>query len=104
MYIWVILAFWVVAGLGIFFVAFRGGRRRAPRGARGGDTRGSRRATFLMSAGIFIVFGIGLPALVLAANGDNKSKQAPGGVDLTPAQVNGRNLFAKNCATCHTLH
>src|SRR5206468_1588067 len=35
--------------------------------------------------------------------GDHKSKQAPGGVDLTAAQVNGRTLFAKNCATCHTL-
>src|SRR3954465_12779353 len=104
MYIWVILAFWLVAGLGIFFVAFRGGRRRAPDGARGGDTRGSRRATLLTCAAIFLVFGIVLPGIVLAANGDNKSKQAPGGVDLSSAQVNGRTLFAKNCATCHTLH
>src|SRR3954451_10425668 len=104
MYVWVILAFWIVAGLGIFFVAFRGGRRRAPAGARGGDTRGSRRATVLTCAAIFVVFGIVLPGIVLAANGDNKSKQAPGGVDLSKAQVNGRHLFAKNCATCHTLH
>jgi len=104
MYIWVILAFWIVAGLGIFFVAFRGGRRRAPDGARGGDTRGSRQATFLISAAFLLVFGIGLPALVLASNGSQKDKQAAGGVDLTGAQVNGRKLFAKNCATCHTLH
>src|SRR3954447_22291659 len=104
MYVWVILAFWLVAGLGIFFVAFRGGRRRAPDGARGGDSRSSRRATFLISAAFLLVFGIGLPALVLASNGHSKSKNAVGGVDLSNAQVNGRKLFAKNCATCHTLH
>src|SRR4051812_9115869 len=127
MYIWVILAFWIVAGLGIFFVAFRGGRRRAPDGARGGGTRGarqgalfisaavllvvwggarggSRRAPFLISAASLLVFGMGLPALVLAPNGSQKDKQAAGGVDLPGAQVNGRKLFAKNGATCHTLH
>jgi mono/diheme cytochrome c family protein len=42
--------------------------------------------------------------LVLATNGGNhKSGEAVGGVDLSSAQVNGRKLFAKNCATCHTL-
>src|SRR4051794_15854455 len=104
MYVWVILAFWIVAGLGIFFVAFRGGRRLAPDGARGGDTRGSRRATLLTCAAIFLVFRIVLPGIVLAANGDKKSKQAPGGVALSNAQATGRRLFAKNCAPCHTLH
>src|SRR3954467_4004868 len=104
MYVWVILAFWIVAGLGIFFVAFRGGPPRGPDGGPGGDTRGSRRATLLTCAAIFLVFGIVLPGIVLAANGDNKSKQAPGGVALSSAQVNGRPLFAKNCSPCHTLH
>jgi mono/diheme cytochrome c family protein len=28
---------------------------------------------------------------------------ARGGVDLTAEQVHGRQLFAENCATCHTL-
>jgi len=105
MFVWVILAFWLVLGLGVFFVAFRGGRRRGARGAPGGETRGSRRAVATGSLVVWVVFGLGLPALVLATNGgDHKSKQAPGGVDLTSAQVNGRKLFAKNCATCHTLH
>jgi mono/diheme cytochrome c family protein len=105
MFIWVIIGFWLVMGLGVFFVAFRGGRRRrAPGGARGGDTRGSRRAVAIAALVIWVVFGLGLPALVLATNGgDNRSGQAPGGVDLSTAQVNGRKLFAKNCATCHTL-
>src|SRR5438045_593008 len=99
MFIWVILAFWLVAGVGVFLVAFRGGgRRRAPRGARGGETRAYRRSVALGAIGIWVIFGLGLPALVLATNGgDNRSDQAPGGVELSAAQVNGRKLFAKNC-------
>jgi len=105
MLIWVIVAFWLVMGLGIFLVAFRGGgRRRAPQGARGGESRTYRRTVAISAIGIWVIFGLGLPALVLATNGgDNKSGKAPGGVDLSTAQVNGRKLFAKNCATCHTL-
>jgi mono/diheme cytochrome c family protein len=105
MFIWVILAFWVIAGFGVFLVAFRGGRRhRGPGGPRGGETRTSRRTLAIVITAIWVVFGLGLPALVLATNGgDHKSGQAVGGVDLSSGQVNGRKLFAKNCATCHTL-
>src|SRR5437763_1684856 len=107
MFIWVILVFWLVAGLAVFFVAFRGGgrRRRAPGGARGGETRASRRAVAISALAVWVIFGLGLPALVLATNGgDKKSDQAFGGVGLSSAQVHGRELFARNCATCHTLH
>jgi len=44
MFIWVILAFWIVLGLGVFFVAFRGGRHRGAGGAASGETRSARRA------------------------------------------------------------
>jgi mono/diheme cytochrome c family protein len=107
MAIWVLAIFWIALGLGVFLVAFRGGgRRRAPGGARGDSrgTRGSRRATAMVAGAIMILFGIALPAVVLATGGDKQEKQAPGGVDLTTAQVHGRQLFAQNCATCHTLH
>ena len=30
-------------------------------------------------------------------------QQAPGGVDLTAAEVKGRSVFALKCSTCHTL-
>lgn len=102
MAIWVLVGFWVVAGLGVFLVALRGGDRRRPKGA-GGDSRGSRRGFIAVSAVIWLVFGVGLPALVLVNAGEDKAKAAPGGVDLTTAQVKGRHLFAENCATCHTL-
>jgi mono/diheme cytochrome c family protein len=102
MAIWVLVGFWVVAGLGVFLVALRGGDRRRSTGS-GGDSRGSRRGFIAVSVAIWLIFGVGLPALVLANAGEDKAKAAPGGVDLTAAQANGRMLFAQNCSTCHTL-
>ena len=103
MAIWALVIFWVVAGLGVFLVALRGGRRRGP-GGPGGESRASRRTTVLICAAIFVVFGVALPALVLAGNGDDKTRSAPGGVDLTVAQAHGRDLFGQYCTQCHTLH
>jgi mono/diheme cytochrome c family protein len=37
-------------------------------------------------------------------NHHSESRQAPGGVDLTAFQQEGRHLFARNCSTCHTLN
>jgi mono/diheme cytochrome c family protein len=104
MAIWVLVGFWVTVGLGVFLVALRGGgARRRARGARGGESRASRRGFVVVAAVVWLVFGVGVPALVLANNGEDKAKAAPGGVELTKAETNGRVLFAQNCATCHTL-
>jgi|SRR5436190_7387301 len=106
MAIWALAIFWILMGLGVFYVAFRGGGRRQLGGARGqapGESRGSRRATAMVAGVVMVVFGVAIPAVVLATGGDKKSKQAPGGVDLNTSQVHGRELFAQNCATCHTL-
>ena len=103
MAIWVLVGFWVVVGLGVFLVALRGGdRRRAARA--GGESRGSRRGFIAVTVVVWLIFGVGLPALVLANAGQDKAKAAPGGVDLNTAEAKGRRLFAENCATCHTLH
>ncbi|MDQ1722527.1 MAG: cytochrome, partial [Pseudonocardiales bacterium] len=56
----------------------------------------------LVSAGLALIFGVGIPAAVVAANGD-KNRQAHGGITLTADQATGRHLFAANCGTCHTL-
>jgi mono/diheme cytochrome c family protein len=102
MAIWVLVGFWVAVGLGVFLVALRGGGRRRAHGAAG-ESRGSRRGFIAVSAVVWLLFGVVLPALVLANAGEDKAKAAPGGVDLNAAETNGRALFSQNCSTCHTL-
>jgi mono/diheme cytochrome c family protein len=96
-----IIAF-VVIGLTVVFLAFSGG----PRGAREQlhtQSRAGNRAISIIVALFAVLIGIGVPALVMAANTNSESKKAPGGVKLTNADRHGRTLFAKNCNTCHTL-
>lgn len=97
----IFLVFWVLLGLGVFFVAMRGG----PRGARESLHTDSRVGQRLITLGIVILFAFGLavPALVLAQNGDHKASVAVGGVKLNGEQQKGRELFSHSCAVCHTL-
>lgn len=94
----VVLTF-VGLGLGVVALAMRSGRRPSA----GKPSRGSRRLAFVGTGVVALAFGIGVPALVLAYNGGAQSKAAPGGLELTAAEQHGRQLFTKNCGTCHTL-
>lgn len=96
-----VLAF-VTIGSSVVFLAFGGGPRGARKNLHRQGRAGSRFAV-LATVGITLVFGAGVPVAVIAANTDNQSKQAPGGVKLSDAQQHGRRVFAKNCSTCHTL-
>jgi mono/diheme cytochrome c family protein len=95
------VVFWVLVGLGVFFV----GMHRGPRGARESlhteSAIGQRTVTF----GIVVLFAFGLvvPALVLAFNGEHKASVAVGGLRLNGEQQKGRELFARSCAVCHSL-
>ena len=62
----VIVLFWVLLGLGVFFVAMRGG----PRGARQRCTPNRSSASGMVTLGVIVLFAFGLavPALVLAFN------------------------------------
>jgi cytochrome c551 len=97
-----VLAF-VVLGLSVVFLAFSGG----PRGAherRARPSRASRRAVAAGTVMVVLGLGVAVPLAVAVVNGNDHAKHAPGGVaDLTEAEVNGRAVFAKYCATCHTL-
>jgi mono/diheme cytochrome c family protein len=95
------ILFWVILGLGTFFVAMRGG----PRGARESLHTESKAGHRLVTLGVVVLFAFGLavPAIVLAFNADHKASVAVGGLHLTAAQQEGRELFAKSCAVCHTL-
>jgi mono/diheme cytochrome c family protein len=90
-------------GLAVVLVAFRGGprTRRTGRGARGGQSRGNRRATALGVTAIVLLLGIVVPAVILAGN--SREEKGPGGVALNDADVDGRQVFARNCANCHAL-
>ena len=52
---------------------------------------------------LLFAFGLAVPALVLAYNGNHKASVAVGGVHLNAEQQKGRELFARTCAVCHTL-
>jgi mono/diheme cytochrome c family protein len=92
----------VIIGLSVVFVAFSGGGRGARRGRRA-PSRPYRRAVGVAAGLVIIVIGVAVPALVLANNSDNQAEKAPGGVTLTASQERGRTIFARECATCHTL-
>jgi mono/diheme cytochrome c family protein len=96
-----IVLFWALLGLGVFFVAMRGG----PRGARQALHTDSWIGQRAVTLGIVLLFAFGLvvPGLVLAFNGSNKASVAVGGLHLGASEQRGRDLFARSCAVCHTL-
>ena len=96
-----IVLFWALLGLGVFFIAMRGG----PKGARQALHTDSPLGRRIVGGGIAILIAAGLsvPALVLAFNGEHKASVASGGIRLTASQQRGRELFSRACAVCHTL-
>jgi mono/diheme cytochrome c family protein len=93
--------FWALLGLTVFFLAMRGG----PRGARQSlhtDSKAGQRVVTLAVVVLF-AFGLVVPALVLAFNGDHKASVAVGGLHLNAEQQRGRELFERSCSSCHTL-
>jgi mono/diheme cytochrome c family protein len=95
-----VVLFWIVVGLGVLLVALRRGPRALLDGAR--DTSRGDGLVWLIIVGVF-AFGITVPTLVLANNGENHAASAPGGVHLNAAQQHGRYLFGLVCSSCHTL-
>ena len=91
-------ALFIITGLSVIAFAFAGTRRENATPSREG--RG-----FVYAGVALAVVGVGLalPALLIAGNNRNASRRAVGGVDLSANQAKGRTLFARNCATCHTL-
>lgn len=97
----VILVLWVALGLGVFLVAMRGG----PRGARAAlhtEAKGGQRVLLTIVVAAF-VFGLAVPAFVIADNSSDKASVAVGGVILDASQQKGRELFSHGCNLCHTL-
>jgi mono/diheme cytochrome c family protein len=98
---WLFVAFWVLLGLGVFFIAARGGLAgvRAPFQSQTYGARRVANATFVV---IYLGFGIALPLAFLIGNHANANGQV-GGNRLTAAEKRGRELFGQHCGVCHTL-
>jgi mono/diheme cytochrome c family protein len=96
-----VLAF-VALALAILGVAFSSNRGRSP-GARRRPSRGNRRVTAVALAVVIVGIGLAVPVAIGVTNSNDHAKRAPGGVDLSASAERGRTIFARNCATCHTL-
>jgi mono/diheme cytochrome c family protein len=96
-----IILVWALLGLGVFFVAMRGGPRGARRALHTESPIGQRAVT--LGIVVLFAFGLAVPALVLAFNGADKASVAVGGLHLNASQQRGRDLFAHACTVCHTL-
>ncbi|HMJ01413.1 MAG TPA: cytochrome c [Conexibacter sp.] len=97
------LAFWVVVGLALFFIAVRGG----PRGARAtlqSQSRAGRRAATVLFSAFYVAVGVAVPILILVGNGDSADARVGGTtIELTKQEEEGRAIFGVSCASCHTL-
>ena len=95
------IALWVVLGLGVFFIAIRGGLGGA-RESFQGQSFAARRAAGILFTFIAIGFGIVLPLVFLIGNHARANGQV-GGLKLTAAEKQGREIFGQRCGLCHTL-
>ena len=96
-----LVAAFLLVGLSVLAFAFASGRRKSASGA--GSSKGSGALLYTGVAICVVGIGLALPLGLLIGNADSADVQAVGGVDLTAAEAHGRELFASNCATCHTL-
>ena len=91
----------LVLGLSVVLFAFSG--RASVRYRRGAPTRAGRRFVAVVVTLVVVLLGLAVPLAIGVVNGNDHAKNAPGGVDLSASQAAGRSVFAKYCATCHTL-
>jgi mono/diheme cytochrome c family protein len=95
-----LVAAFLIVGLAVVAAAFAGGSRRT---SDAGPSRGASRLLYTGVAIVCVGIGLGLPLLLLIDNAADADRTAVGGLDLSATQAKGRELFATNCATCHTL-
>jgi mono/diheme cytochrome c family protein len=99
--VYLVVAFWALLGLTVFTIAIRGGLSGTA-GTLRTTTRAARGVGRWLFATIVLGFGIAIPALILTGNHDNANGQV-GGLKLSAAEKQGRELFGQHCAICHTL-
>ncbi|HEX4032980.1 MAG TPA: cytochrome c [Solirubrobacteraceae bacterium] len=99
--LYVALAFWIGIGGAVFLIALSGGPGRARARLHSENPIANRLR--LLAFTVIFAFGLAVPIAVAIANGQDKASQGPAGITLTKHETIGRQLFARSCATCHTL-
>jgi mono/diheme cytochrome c family protein len=98
-----VLAVFIALGLGTVLIAMRGGPSGARDGLRNPPAGRSNRGTAVTAALVTVAIGVAVPAFVMLNNTDEQATAGPAGSTLTASEKEGRGLFARYCATCHTL-
>ena len=93
---------WVVLGLGLVLVALSGDPGGAGRHMMSTSRRGRRVATVLFALSV-VLLGAAVPVAVIAAVSNSDDIPEANVSALTPAEEEGRELFGRRCANCHTL-
>jgi hypothetical protein len=93
---------WVVIGIAIVIVASRGGPRRARARMLASQSRTSRRTAFVIFAVLYVLLGVAVPAVVLAADHSDRNV-GDSSIKLNAAEEHGRQIFGERCNNCHTL-
>ena len=93
---------WIVLGLGLLLIALSGG----PGGVLA-RLQSQSRASRKLAVGVFVlallVLGVAVPAGVVALVEARDDIPRANVSDLTASEQNGRDLFGRRCASCHTL-
>jgi mono/diheme cytochrome c family protein len=93
---------WVVLGLGLVLVALSGGPGGAGRRMMSTSRRGRRIATVLFALSV-VLLGVVVPVAVVSAVSNSDDIPEANVSELTTAEQEGRELFGRRCANCHTL-
>jgi mono/diheme cytochrome c family protein len=95
-----LVLFFIVLGLGVVLAAMKSGRRGPLLDA---DSRAGRRLVAALVVAVTALFGIGIPIAVGFLNGEEQTRTAQAGIELTEDEEKGRELFGRACQQCHTL-
>ena len=96
------VAFFLILGLGAFFLGMTGGPKGARKRLQTQTRRGRGWATALFVLAI-LVLGIAVPAAVIATDKNETAIPEANVKELTELQEHGRELFGQRCRNCHTL-
>ena len=66
-------------------------------------SRAGRRFVAVMVTIVIVALGVAVPLAIGVVNSNDHARTRPGAWTSTPPRRNGRAVFGKYCATCHTL-